>query len=289
MIVTMEELNILQEIESFTPKMTKVQKRLALRILEEPMMAAFSSIDQLSKEASVSTASVVRFANALGYEGYSELQAKLQEYCRSLLIPVRRLDSNYKNSKNGESILHSVCEQQLSNLKDIDTFEVDKKISKTVELIRNSRHIYTLGVRGSYAASYYLGHHLDRVLRNCDILESDDRLPEYLERMTSEDLLILINMPRYDRRILTAAKIVKDKGVKLVAISDTLLAPYASIADVFFSAPNQSSDFHNSLVSTFLIIETIISSVISSEYLKARENLSNMEPVLNQLNTFIDT
>lgn len=287
-MIQTEELNVIQKIEMLMPEMTKVQKRMAARILKEPTLVAFSSVEQIAKETGVSTASVVRFANALGFEGYSELQMEIRKYCRDLLSPVERLDKNYKVYQGKGNMLRQVYEQQYANLQSILTADIEDKIDRTVEFIRNARQIYTLGVRGSFSASYYLGHHLNRVLQNCDVLKVDDALPEWLGRMTGEDLMIVVNMPRYDRRIHKAAEIAKEKGVRLVAISDSVMAPYAAISDVFFSVPNQSGDFHNSLLSTFLIIETIISSVIALEYQDTRKKLRDLEDVFKRLETFVE-
>ena len=285
----MEDLNILQKIEQMLPNLTKTQKLVATEVLAEPTFLAFASVEQMAKKVSVSTASIVRFSNALGYNGYSELQAEMQNYCQRLLNPVDRLDINLTESIDPQNYMESIFQQQVANLRSAYSFEMEGKVRAAVELIKHAEHIFTCGPRGSFAVSYYLGNHLNRVFRNCDILRVDDRLPDHLARMTERDLFIFVNQPRYNRRLLRATQLAKKKGVKIIVITDSVNAPYSDLADVFLAAPNRSRDFHNSMLASMFIDEAIISMIISDQYVHARQSLNELEPFFSELDTFVDS
>lgn len=270
------------------PELTKTQKMVATEILAEPMFLAFASVEQMAKRVSVSTASIVRFSNALGYNGYTELQAEMQNYCQRLLNPVDRLDINLTESVDPQSYMESIFQQQEDNLRNAYSFEMESKVRASVELIKHAEHIFTCGPRGSFAVSYYLGHHLNRVFRNCNILRADDRLPDHLAQMTEHDLFIVVNQPRYNRRLFRATQLIKQKGVKVIVITDSVNAPYSDLADVFFAAPNRSRDFHNSMLASMFIAEAIISMIISDRYVHARQSLNELEPLFSELDTFIE-
>ena len=75
----MKQLNIYEEMAKKRDGMSKTQKKIADYILEHQVAVSFYTVGKLAKEANVSEASVVRFANFLGYDGYSSLQKQMQE------------------------------------------------------------------------------------------------------------------------------------------------------------------------------------------------------------------
>ena len=74
------------------PTFSKGQKRIASYILDNFDTAAFMTAGRLGKETSVSESTVVRFATALGYEGYPQLQRSLQELVSHRLTANQRVE-----------------------------------------------------------------------------------------------------------------------------------------------------------------------------------------------------
>ena len=280
-------MDIISLIRENLPNFTKSQKMVAAMILEDPMAMAFSSIDQSSKQARVSTATIVRFANTLGLNGYSELQEQLRQYCQSQLNPVSRLEKNNPAKKGGESILDHIYDVQLNNLRLTYTPELEEKLLATVQYLKSAPHIYTCGSRGSAAITYYLGHHLNRVFRNVDILPDDSRIVDALLRIREGDVLIVCNMPRYSKQVYRAARIARERGANIVSITDSIASPYDSTSDILLPASCRSSDFHNSLLSAMLIAEMLITLLMSDDMVVTSSKLHEMEPLFEEMNTFL--
>ncbi|WP_160638115.1 MurR/RpiR family transcriptional regulator [Pseudoflavonifractor sp. 60] len=280
-------MDIVADIKRKLPKLTKSQKLIAALTLEDPMAIAFSSIDQAAKTAHVSTATIVRFANTLGLNGYSELQEKLRQYCQSQLNPISRLEKNVYHQKTKKSILDHIYDVQLNNLRLTYSEDLEDKLMTTVQYLKEAPHIYTCGSRGSAAISYYLGHHLNRVFGNVDILPDDSRIVDFLLRIQPGDLLLVSNMPRYSKGIYHTAKIAKAQGAKIVSITDSLASPYDSISDILLPASCHSSDFHNSLLSAMLIAEMLITLLISGDMTEASARLNQMEPLFQEMDIFL--
>jgi DNA-binding MurR/RpiR family transcriptional regulator len=162
-----------------------------------------------------------------------------------------------------------------------------EQINKAVEIIGTAKHIYTLGTRSSYCIASYLAYHLNRVFQRADILPEDGQLPEYILRIKPGDVLVVANMPRYSRQIFLIVQKAKANGAKIVAITDSELSPYSSIADVHFSAHCRSQDYHNSLLAAFLIAEMLISLLIEKHFEEAKSNIERFEPLYANLGTFL--
>lgn len=281
--------SLIEKIKEMMPDFTKLQRRIALFVLEDPMFIAFASVETASKKADVSTATVVRFAIALGYKGYNEFQNELRAFCQSqmYLNPVSRLDRNTARPIGPNSILNDIYSQQIKNLQYTYNSSLEVNIDLAVSLIEKARNIYTCGSRGSYSVAYYLGHHLNRVFANCDVLHVNDRLPDQVVRMTIDDVFIVVNQPRYNKTLYHTTEILKSRGVKIIAISDTNSSPYSKLADVFFAVTNSSKDFHNSMLASMLVTEMMISMVIYNRFPEARGRLDHLEDVFDKMDQFL--
>ncbi len=87
-----EELNdFRQRIEDHLPGFTKSQQRIASYLLASYDEAAFLPAADLAKALDVSEATLVRFAQAIGYDGFRELRRCLQGLFRAKATPASRL------------------------------------------------------------------------------------------------------------------------------------------------------------------------------------------------------
>ena len=96
-------MNPLERIQSYYSDLTKTDLDIANVILDDPLEAARTNIDHLAKLSHVSKSAVVRFANRIGYTGYTDLKYDLSRFLTSqnagsdpdLNDPVKAIVSNY--------------------------------------------------------------------------------------------------------------------------------------------------------------------------------------------------
>ena len=91
------DTNLMDRIRNQYPSMSKGQKLIAKFMLESYDKAAFMTAGALGRQVGVSESTVVRFACALGYEGYPKLQRNLQEIIKNKLTTVQRLGRHGRN------------------------------------------------------------------------------------------------------------------------------------------------------------------------------------------------
>ena len=82
---------LLQKLDEKYNKFSKGQKKLADFIRNEYDKAAFMTAAKMGEEVGVSESTVVRFAMALGYDGYPEFQKALGEVVRNRLNSIQRM------------------------------------------------------------------------------------------------------------------------------------------------------------------------------------------------------
>ncbi len=279
--------DIIDKIERLFPDMTSTQQLIATSIMLDPMQVAFSPVKALSEKFGVSPASIVRFSQQLtDGGGYPQLQAEIQAHIRSATNPVKRLEKNTATVSQDENLLTNVYEMQMGNLQKTFNQNLINAIGCATELISRVEHIYTCGSRGCYATAYYLGHHLNRVFDNADIIPDGDRLAEFLMRVTDHDAVIFVCLPRYSSRMLSVAKKLRAIGAKIISITGTPTSPFVAYSDVSLYAFSHSSDFHNSQVSAMLVSEMLVSQAISNNLSRALDNLGKIESLFLDLHQF---
>ena len=107
--------DLLQKIEQAYKTMSKGQKQIARYILENYDKAAFVTASKMGSVVGVSESTVVRFAYALGYDGYPELQRSLQEFIRNKLTSVQRIQLTDEIDQ-GE-VLNTVLKADMNNIR----------------------------------------------------------------------------------------------------------------------------------------------------------------------------
>ena len=93
---------LVQRLEDGYNKFSKGQKKLADFIREDYDKAAFMTAAKMGEEVGVSESTVVRFATALGYEGYPQFQRALGEMVRTKLNSIQRMEVTYGRISQGE-------------------------------------------------------------------------------------------------------------------------------------------------------------------------------------------
>lgn len=278
------EKPVLRLLEEKMEDFTSSQRKVADYILKNPTEVAFLTTDQLAGIVGVSVATIMRLAYALGYTGYAQFQKDLQEMLRNRIAPPpARLETNLK--KMGKSKLLIECaEVQMNNIKRTVEFLSDEAIHDAVKLIFAAKKIYIIGVRGSSSVANYLNEGLNRLGVDSEQLVSDSgRMQAVLVKLSADDLLIPISLPRYAKRTFEIAQVAKSKGAKILAITDGYSSPFALLADAFLTCAFESLSFHNSEIGAMFVADFLITSVASKDSNKTKIHLEEVEKVATAL------
>ena len=209
------ESNLIERIKYNYSKLSKSQRIIADYILSHYDKAAFMTASKLGEAVDVSESTVVRFAIALGYDGYPKLQKALQELIKTKLTTVQRLELPTSRN-NHDTIIKDVMKSDIENIQ-ITLNELNNDAFSTiVETIHRAKKIYVVGFRTTTVLTEYLGFYLNLVLGNVTVVNygiSD--VFEQLIRVSNEDVVIGISFPRYSTKTTQILEYVKEKGARL--------------------------------------------------------------------------
>jgi DNA-binding MurR/RpiR family transcriptional regulator len=281
-----EIIDLMKLIQTNFHKLSKGQRIIAQFIMNNYDKAAFLTAAKLGEMVGVSESTVVRFANAIGYSGYPQLQKQLQELIKSKLTTVQRIEmtSGYSND---DTILKNVLKSDIDNIR-TTMEELDyKNFEQAVKNIREAKTIYILGLRSSTALAEFLGFYLNHIRDNINVVTyTIGDIFEQLFRIDENDLVIAMGFPRYSSRTIKALEYSKAMGAKTLAITDSMLSPLCSYADNILIAKSNMESFVDSIVAPLSVLNALIVAVGIKEKEKLSLSFSRLEEIWDKYSIF---
>lgn len=250
--------------------LSKGQKQLAAYITENYDRAAFITASKMGRIVGVSESTVVRFAYALGYDGYPELQKSLQELIRNKLTSVQRIQLTGDLQPN--DVLRSVLKSDVSNIRaTIDSID-NASFNAAINALLEAKKVYIVGLMSAAPLAQFLAYYLGFVMDNVVMVSGAmGNIYEDLFRISGEDVCIGISFPRYSNRTIDALDFARGKDATIIAITDSISSPIAEKAEHALIARSDMAGFADSLVAPL----SLINAIIVACSLRRREQVSN--------------
>lgn len=272
-----EKTDILEKIKQTYSRFSKSQKMIGDYILSHYDKAAFMTAAKLGEESDVSESTVVRFAIALGYSGYPTLQKALQEVIKTKLTTIQRMELS-DNQVTQDTLLKDTFESDIKNIQStLDELQTEE-FSKVVQTIYEAKRIYIIGFRTTTILTEFLGFYLNLILDNVTVVTygiSD--IFEQLIHVKHDDVIIGISFPRYSKKTTEILEFVKEKGAKVVTITDSDLSPLTEYSDYNLIAKSDMLSFVDSLVAPLSLINALIISLGMKEKDKIKNIFNDLE------------
>lgn len=279
--------DLITKIQSELPGFSKGQKQIARFILEHYDKAAFMTASRLGVTVGVSESTVVRFATELGYDGYPHLQRALQEMIRNKLTSVQRMEVA-GDRMGGRDVLQTVLHADMDMTR-LTLDEIDRDAFQgAVDALMGARRIYILGVRSSSALASFLGFYFNLLFENVTLVHTNSvsEIFEQVLRVGPGDVLFGISFPRYSKRTLSAMKYARDRGARVIALTDSQLSPLARVADHVLLARSDMASFVDSLVAPLSVVNALIVAVGMSRRDEIEQTFNKLERIWEEYDVY---
>ncbi|MDO5322740.1 MAG: MurR/RpiR family transcriptional regulator [Clostridia bacterium] len=277
---------LIQRLNHSGKKLSKSHRRIAECIVTHYDKVVFMTASKLGEYVGVSESTVVRFAAALGYSGYPQLQKALQELLRHRLTASQRFELT--NDMDHVQVLNKVLKADIQNIRstldeiDISSFE------RAIDMILQARQIYVMGLRSSAPIAEFFVHYLKFIFSNVRVVTSGvSDVFEQLSRIGEGDLLIGISFPRYASRSIEAMDFARKQGASLIAITDGPLSPLHSTADICLMAKSDMSSFVDSFAAPLSLINALIVALGQRRRTEVSEYFNKMESIWAEYDVYL--
>ncbi|RDJ14500.1 MurR/RpiR family transcriptional regulator [Rhizobium grahamii] len=218
--------------------MPKRLAQVAAFALGNPDEIAFGTTASIAAASDVQPSTLVRLAHHLGYEGFSDLQSIFRERLRerTLTYEERLVTLEQASGEDEDANLLSgfisAASQSVNRL--AATVQTDT-FAKAVDILAAAETIYLIAKRRSYPLTAHMTYAFSKLNIRHQIVASPNGVdPEMVQFATKNDAAIAASFSPYAADSLSQAEALADRGVPVVAITDSAFSPLAARATCWF-------------------------------------------------------
>lgn len=223
-----------ERIKKSMMQLTKRQLIIAQFSLEQPEFIAWHTATEVGNKIGVSETTIIRFCYQLNFSGYKELQKYIQQSLAKNESTLGTYLSANTLSKE-DNFAQAVMAKDIIRIQTIAENTNEKQFKIASEVLHRARNIYVLGLRSSYAAAQWTAFTFNMVRDNVILIQPDSQdFIKTISQMNSDDVVIVFSFHRYYKQTFEITNILKKQGVKIIGITDSLLAPIQKYAHILF-------------------------------------------------------
>ena len=259
--------------------LTRAERQLATHVLSHYPVAALGSITQLAKAAAVSTPTVVRLTQKLGYKGYPDFQLALRGEVEAMLIsPIAKHD-RWTGGVPDTHILNRFADAVMANLQatlgQIDHAEFD---AAAALLADPARAVFAMGGRITHSMADYFTSLMKVVRPQVTLLaNSASTWPAALLDLEPGDVLLVFDIRRYENAVLQLTEMAKGRGAEVILITDRWMSPAVAHARHTLCCHIEVPSAWDSNVSLMVLVETLLAAVQKLTWDQTEPRMKRME------------
>ncbi|MEM6616827.1 MAG: MurR/RpiR family transcriptional regulator [Pseudomonadota bacterium] len=271
-----------------TEFLTRSERQVSDVILQNYPVSALGTITSLAEAADVSTPTVGRLVQKLGFPGFPSFQKVLREELDEKISSPLTKRQKWVDNAPDEHILNRLTKSVIENigqsLAQVDLDEFDRACTL---LSDSSRRVAIVGGRITRTLADYFFLHL-QVVRNrvTHIPSNSNSWPHYLLDMTDGDVLVIFDVRRYENSTLRLAELAAERRVKIVLFTDQWVSPVSRLADTVFKTHIMVPSAWDSNVTGLLLVESVIAEVQERNWDKTRDRMESLEVMFDRTRFF---
>ncbi len=255
-------------ITSRFDEFSRSQKDVAQYIVDHLDEVAFATAEELARRANTSSSTVVRFSQALGFEGFPELQASAREEYR------RRVAAGLTETSSSATPLFSLDQSEFETAVAADHVNVEetaRKVSRrdvdlAIEAISTSARLLVIGTDQMAFFASYMRHLLMLLDIQADVVVSPSQEAlSRIGRIDADTLVIGLSAGRPHPLVVRAMKIARHRKARTVAVTDATLSEVAKLAQIRLYYSSNSPAYVRSHTALLTLIQALAYGVYSRD------------------------
>lgn len=247
---------ILETIRQSYPELTKSQKLLADHISNHYRQTAFMTASQLARRLDLNEATVIRFAQRLGYSGYPDLIRHVRELVQQELAP------SAPDSDNVPNLIQDLLNTELDGAHRLVSHLSPSLAQEVVRLIIGAERVYVIGQGISSSMAQLLSYSLRYMGIRASSPPSDSPgLAMIVDELAPASLLIGISAQGEGLEIANTLDLARQKGARTVAITTSSTSPCALVAEMALVCPLADHLPLQSLTGIAIMIDALIQAL----------------------------
>lgn len=240
--------------------------QVAAYSLDNPDEIAFGTAASIAASAGVQPSTLVRFAQHLGFDGFTSLQSvfreRLRERTTSYEDRLAALRGQAPEATRNRAIFDGFVAAASNSLETISRSLDDDVLERAVDILARAETIYLLARRRSYPIASYMAYAFGKLRIRNQLVESAAGLdPEIMSFAGPRDALLAVSFSPYASSTVDQARVFAEQGVPVVAITDSSFSPLAQSAAEWFEVAESDCAGFRSMSATMALAMTLTVAV----------------------------
>lgn len=231
-----------------------------------PDELAFGTAASIAELASVQPSTLVRFAKAVGYSGFSDMQSVFRHRLRDRWPDYgERLRTLHDVQPAGEDparLMFGFAEAASASLQRMRQTVASEDLDAAVAILAGAETIYLVGMRRAFPVAAYLAYALPKLGIRSLLIDNVAHLgADQLAHVGPRDALVAISFSPYTPTTVELAAAAAARHAPVVALTDSPFSPLAELATVWLEVIEADFGAFRSMAATFCLAMTLAVAV----------------------------
>jgi DNA-binding MurR/RpiR family transcriptional regulator len=248
-----------------TERAQELPKRLtqiASFALDNPDEIAFGTVSSIAEQAAVQPSTLVRFSQALGYQGFSDMQEVFRSRLRDRILNyderIQQLREHAAATSKPNVILHGFCDATEKSIAALRERLSPETLDRAVEVLAGAHTLYLIGLRRSFPIASYMAYAFGKLGVRSILVDAVGGLAaEQITFATKADAVLAISFTPYASETISLAQAAHQRGVPVVAITDSPFSPLAQLANLWVEVGEANFEGFRSMAATLTLAMTL--------------------------------
>ncbi len=256
---TYEEM--VHEISANYNRLSKRLKQIAGYALDHPSDFAIDTIAETARKAEVQPSALIRFAQAFGFDGFSDVQRLFQQHLLEARPSYKsRLESVRDSGENTPpALLNRFVEGNMAALEHLRQEIPQKKLNEAIRLLRQAEVLHIMAMRRAFPLAAYFFYSVTTMGRRAQLMDNVGGLSrEQQTQIGPKDCLFVASFSDYTAEVVHAAEQTLRRGIPVVALTDHPLSPLTTNSSVCFYVEDAAVHDFRSLGASMCLVQTLV-------------------------------
>ncbi len=249
-------------LAELAPALPKRLVQIASFALDHPDEIAFGTVSAIAEQAAVQPSALVRFAQALGYQGFSDMQEVFRSRLRDRILNyderLQQLRQHARDTSKPNVILQGFCEASARSIAALQEKLAPADLDRAVEQLARAGTIYLIGLRRSFPIASYMAYALGKLGVRAMLVDAVGGLAaEQVSFAGPQDAVLAISFTPYASETVSLSRAAAERGVPVLAITDSPFSPLAQIGGQWIEVSEANFEGFRSMAATMALAMTL--------------------------------
>jgi DNA-binding MurR/RpiR family transcriptional regulator len=253
-------------LSSGSMRLPRQLRQVAVHLSQNPSDIALGTVVEIAQSAGVQPSALVRFAQSLGYPGFSDLQEIFKDYVKINWPETREREAAHAASGATSDpdfrIIAGLVKASMSSLThmpekiDLSTF------AHLASMMAEAETIYLIGNKRAFPVTIYMALALSQLgVKNSLVDNVGSIAYEQIGFASPRDVVFAISFSPYNSITPALAAAARQKGAVVLGITDSALSPLAPLSRAWLEINEADFGGFRSLAATMAVGMSLVLAI----------------------------